>query len=254
VPNEKEKTNLFSSAGKDDFWMRARSDVISVLTQLAKRPTTITAYFNGKQDFILTAVLGLLPERNLLVLDEGPSDKRNAQLLQSGRVSCVTVHDHIRIRFECVNLVRARYKGRGVIVCPIPSAVFYLQRRESFRIATSVLTPPLCYVPLSDQDDPLELVVVDISASGVGLHDLETRLTLDPLTPALFRGCTLYLPDFAELTVNLQFRNHRREVRKDGREVQRIGAMFVDMRPGTGNHVQQYVNRLQLKQIALSRQ
>ena len=79
------KTDLFRPDGEDDFWVRSRSQVLAVLSRMRNRTTPVTAYFDGDQKFILTAVLGLLKERDLLILDEGPSEKLNVKLLRSGR-------------------------------------------------------------------------------------------------------------------------------------------------------------------------
>ena len=253
APEQNENSNLSGPTERDDFWIRSRPEVLAVLTRLGARPTTITAYFNRKQDFILTAILGLQEERNLLILDEGPSDELNAKLILAGRAACVAVHDHVRVRFECTDFERAHYDGRPVFVCPIPTAVYYVERRECFRVATSVLHPPLCYLPQPEGDSPLVLPVVDISAGGVGLHDVEGKLALGPEAPDLFRGCRLHLPDYTDLTVDLRIKNHHPVVRNDGKEVRKIGAMFVDLRPGTSSQIQQYVNRIQLSQIALTR-
>ncbi len=252
VSESLEKTELFNPGGDNDFWVRSRNQVLAILSRLKKRPTILTAYFDGKQSFILTAVLDLLKDRDLLILDEGPSEQLNAKLLQSGRASFVTVHDHIRIRFDCGDLKRARYKGRVVFVCPIPTKLFYLERRECFRASVSVVHPPVCYLPQS-QLEPLKLLVVDISVGGVGLHNLHEPLEVKSQESCLFRDCRLYLPDFAELTVDLQVQNIHSAVRKDGKKVQKIGAKFMNLRPGDSNHIQQYVNRIQIKQISARR-
>ena len=246
------KTDLFRPDGEDDFWVRSRSQVLAVLSRMRNRTTPVTAYFDGDQKFILTAVLGLLKERDLLILDEGPSEKLNVKLLRSGRACCVAMQDQVRIRFDCVNLERARYKGCSVLVCPIPRELLYLQRRECYRVAASVVNPPVCYVPQLEQN-PLKLLVVDISVGGVSLHNLHQPMQAKPQDLRLYRGCKLYLPDFGELTVDLEVQNIRRAVRKDGTEVQKIGARFMNLRPGASSHIQRYVNKIQLKQIAMSR-
>ncbi len=246
------KTDLFRPDGENDFWVRSRSQVLAVLSRLKNRTTPVTAYFNGDQSYIITVVLGLLKERDLLILDEGPSDKLNVKLLRSGQACCVAMQDNIRIRFDCANLKRARYKGCGVFVCPIPGELLYLQRRECYRVAVSVLNPPVCFVPQRKQD-PLELLVVDISVGGVSLHNLNQPVRAKPQDLPLYRGCRLFLPDFGELTVDLKLQSIRRAVRKDGTEVQKIGARFVNLRPGASNHIQRYVHKIQLKQMAISR-
>jgi c-di-GMP-binding flagellar brake protein YcgR len=247
-----EKTDLFNPGGEGDFWVRSRKEVLVILSRLKNKVTTVTAYFDRNQSFILTAVLGLLKDRDVLVLDEGPSDELNLKLLQSGQASCVTVHDRIRIRFDCANLKRARYKGRSVLVCPIPRELLYLERRECFRVAASVVHPPVCYVPQPEQE-PLKLLVVDISVGGLGLYNLNRPMDVKSEDSCLYCGCRLHLPDFAKLTVDLRVQNIRRVVHEDGKEAQKIGAKFMYLRPGDSNHIQQYVNSIQLKQIAMTR-
>jgi c-di-GMP-binding flagellar brake protein YcgR len=254
TPDHTAKTDLFSPDGKGDYWLRSRKEILAVLTDLGRKPTTITAYLPGNRDFILTAVLGLLPSRDLLVLDQGRSDALNDRLLEGGRAVCVAVHDHIRTRFDCAGAQAARFKGRGAFVCPIPARLYYRQRREWFRVATSVLDPPVCRVPQPGGGAPVELLVVDIGVGGVGLHDLARRLPLDPGAPRRLENCLLCLPAFGELSVDLQIRYHQPVTRKDGQEAVRVGAMFVGLRPGGARLLQQYVNRIQLGQLLLARE
>ena len=248
-----EKTELFNPGGDHDFWLHSPRQVLAVLKRLKKKTATVTAYFSGKKSYILTAVLGLSPNRDLLILDEGPNEELNLKLLQSRQACCVTMLDCIRIRFDCADLKRALYKGGRVFVCPIPRSLLYLERRDCFRVATSVVHPPVCYVPRHTQE-PLELLVVDISVGGVGLHNMNPSQPLgtDAGDPRLYRDCRLYLPDYAELTVDLRVRNARTTVRHDGLEVQKIGAEFMNLRPGICDVIQQYVHSIQLRQIATS--
>ncbi len=246
-----EKTELFNPGGEHDFWLRSPRQVLAVLKRLKKKTTTVTAYFDGKKSYILTAVLDLLPNRDLLILDDGPNDELNQKLLESHQACCVTMLDCIRVRFDCADLKRARYQGRRVLVCPIPQSLLYLERRDCFRVATSVVHPPVCYVPRREQE-PLELLVVDISVGGVGLHNLNQPISVDARDSRLYTDCRLYLPDYAELTVDLRVRNVHNQVRHDGLEVQKIGAEFVNLRPGTCDAIQQYVHSIQLRQIASS--
>lgn len=246
--NNAQKTGLFSVDEQEKYMLYSKEAIIRVLNELSKKPDIITAYFNGGKEYLLTAVLGVLTDRDLVVLDLGPDEKRNERALERGRLVCVSKHDNIDIKFRCEGLRRARYQGRAALACPLPESLYRLQRREFFRVATPTINVLKCRIPQQDTD-PLELPIVDISCGGVGLHDLSRHLEAQP--PDIIRGCGIELPEFGFLVVDLQVRNIIPQTLNDGREVNRVGCAFMGLSLDKNALIQRYINKLQVDQKAL---
>lgn len=243
------KTNLSDLESQEQFLLHSPGEIAHVLLDLGKRPDIITAYFGGNSRYLLTAVVTVLAERGLVVLDYGPDEAANEAALKEGRMLCVTKHERISIKFTLTGMQRARYQGHPVIAAPLPDTLFRLQRREFFRVRTPMGVPATCIVPWSD-GEKLEQTVADIGYGGLALIDADMSFSGE-LRDTL-SGCILKLPEHGEVEVDLEVRNILPIKNKDGSEYQRIGCQFGRMSLDRSAKIQRYINQLQIAQKAIS--
>lgn len=241
---------LDSIEEQDKYLIRSKLEITRVLNDLAKKPDIITAYFNHGKEYLLTAVISALPDRNLLVLDYGPDEHVNERALAADRVVCVTKHDNISIKFACRGLKRARFQGDKVFAAPIPESLFRLQRREFFRVKTPTVNPIICRIPVDDEQ-VLELPLVDISCGGIGMKDPGHRLDVE--IRDILPGCAIELPDFGTLEVDLQVRNIANTPEKGNSDARRLGCAFLNLPLDRNVVVQRFINKVEVEQRALAR-
>jgi c-di-GMP-binding flagellar brake protein YcgR len=244
-----DKTELFSIPDQEQYLVHSRLEIVRVLQELSKRPDIITAYFNHGKEYALTAVLGVLTERDLLVLDYGADEKLNQRLMAADRITCVTKHDNIDVRFTVTGVQRAKFQNQPAFAALLPESVYRLQRREFFRVSTPIVNPLIVRIPQGNAD-PIELPMADISVGGVGLHDCELSFDAEPLTR--LEGCGIELPGFGFVKVDLEVRNVSLQPLNDGSQVRRIGCAFLDMPLDVSARIQRYIHRLQIEQKATS--
>ncbi len=244
----RQKTELFEpTQGQEEYILRSRDQVISVLKELSKRPDIVTAYFGGGKHHMLTAVLAVLPERDLAVLDIGPEETLNRRAQAAERLVCVTKHDGVAVRFSLSGLSRAKFQGREVFAAPLPESVLRLQRREFFRVHVPLMNPVTCRIPCPD-GGTLTLNVSDISVGGIGLIDPTFRI--EPIPTTVLEQCYLTIPDFDSFNVDLEIRSAHRLRQRDGNEVNRIGCRYAHLAPDKLVIIQRYINKLQIEQRA----
>ncbi|PKM46221.1 MAG: hypothetical protein CVV05_04410 [Gammaproteobacteria bacterium HGW-Gammaproteobacteria-1] len=247
---EEKKTELFDGSDDDRFLLTSRTAISNVLLDLSKRPDILTAYFNHGKEYILTAVLAVMPERNLVVLDYGADEKLNQRLLDYGRAVCVTKHDNISIKFGCNILQRAKFQDRQALAASLPETLFRQQRREFFRVSMPLVNTVKCLIPRLDQDE-LALNVVDISCGGVGLIDPKNRFA--PEVGTVLEGCRIDLPDSGPLVFDLVVRNSFMQAQNDGSQVRRLGCSFSGLSLDKNAVIQRYIHRVQIEQKAKSK-
>lgn len=246
---EARRTELFDYEEQEKYLLYSRTAIINVLHELTKRPDIITAYFNNGREYILTAVLSVIPDRDLVVLDYGADEKQNRRLLEHGRVVCVTKHDNISIKFSLEGVQRAKFQERQALAAPVPETLFRLQRREYYRVPTSTLNPLKCFVPQPDGSELL-VNVADISCGGVGLVD--PRNTFAPEVGTILGGCRIELPEYGNLHCDLQVRNTFMQRQNDGNQVRRIGCAFIALPVDKNALIQRYIHRVQVELKAIS--
>lgn len=247
---EDKKTELFDGGDDERFLLTSKAAISNVLVDLSKRPDILTAYFNHGKEYILTAVLAVMPERNLLVLDYGADEKLNQRLLEYGRAVCVTKHDNINIKFGCDILQRAKFQDRQALAAALPESLFRQQRREFFRVALPQINAVKCHIPLSDQNE-VALSMTDISCGGIGLVD--TTRQFNPELGTVLQGCRAELPDTGTLVFDLVVRNNFLLTQNDGSQARRIGCAFHGLPLDKNAIIQRFIHRMQIEQKAKSR-
>ncbi len=249
--SDNNKTELSAVTEHEKYLLYSRTAIINVLLDLSKRPDIITAYFNGGREYLLTAVLTVLPERDLVVLDYGADEKQNRRMLAADRIVCVTKHDNISIKFSCEELQRARFQERQAFAARLPETLFRLQRREFFRVSTPVFNPLKCVIP-NEEHAALELNIADISVGGIGLADPYCRFAPEPGT--VLRECQIDLAEFGTLSCDLLVRNSYLQSQHDGGKLRRIGCAFVNLPLDKNAILQRYIHRIQIEQKAIKRE
>jgi c-di-GMP-binding flagellar brake protein YcgR len=243
-----EQTDLSAIEDHERFLLRSAGEIRNELLNLSKKPDIITAYFNGGKEFILTAVLGVLADRQLLVLDVGPDDAITQRAIAAGNLVCTTRSLGVPVKFRCQGLRSAKFQGQAAIAAAMPDNLYRQQRREYFRVSVPRIQSPNLDIHLSD-GQLRSLKVLDLSIGGLSISDPE-----DQFHPAIhdeFQGCRLSLPEFGELTVNIQIRNQSK-FHRSNEVLSRYGAAFVGLGMSDNLHLQRYLYHLQALNSATS--
>ena len=131
-----------------------------------------------------------------------------------------------------------------------------LQRREYFRLATPIVNPVPCVIPISDEtnqdaDRTLELTLYDVSLGGIGV------ITTDPLDErivigASFDKCKISFPDIGETSLTLRVRNITPITMKDGVIKHRVGLQFISPSRGNEALINRYTFNLERQAMAVA--
>ncbi|MCK5609910.1 flagellar brake protein [Candidatus Pacearchaeota archaeon] len=245
--SNEQKTALFNIEDQDKFLIQSEVAVQRIFTEIARDRDIVTGYFNNGTQHILTAVLGVLPDHDRLVLDYSQDEKINQQVLEYGRLVCTTRHDRIRIKFSCEGIQLAKYQDRKALSCPIPEFLYRLQRREFFRVDMPVAHPIICRIPQAG-GDPLELPVMDMSVGGLRLQ-IENQ-EFNPELKELLTGCGIKLPELGFIAIDLEVRNIMDRTLVDGRQARHIGCAFAGLGMEKNVTIQRFLHQVQVEQKA----
>lgn len=241
-----EQTEISAIEVHDRFLLRSPAEIRTELVNLAKKPDIITAYFNDGREFILTAVLGVLAERGLLVMDVGPDDTITRRAIASGKLVCTTRSMGVPVKFTCTGLQGAKFQGQQAIAAALPDNLYRQQRREYFRVMVPRIQSPTLQLTTADGKN-FSLKVLDLSLGGLGITDQEDRF--QPETLSEFGDCRLHLPEFGEMDVHIQIRNHGKYHTSTG-SISRYGAAFVNLGMSGNLQLQRYLYHLQTIALA----
>ena len=222
----------------EDFTIHGVNRVIEKLRMLQKGRRIITAYFDEGRQSLMTAIIDLLPEKNLLILDYGPNDEINKQLLTSPKVIFKANLNGVTAQFSTRGLQNATYQKQSVFACSIPEQILWIQRRDTYRVRTqynSSITVLLTF----ESGRTKQYQVLDISAGGLSIEDSE--MDEEFALGKVFEACTLELGEFGEGRVSIEVRDHLPMRRNQPSSSRRIGFMFHKLPHDLEARIQRFI-------------
>jgi len=197
----------------------------------------------GGEDMMLTTLLHVQPERNLLVFDCSGSDDINRRFQQSVRNVFAGRPGGIHVQFTTGRASEMIYGGSKAFSVALPKHVVRLQRRDTFRIETP-RGKPLQFFGRLASGNLLTLPVHDISVAGLGMTALSLQ---DGLAPGdRLENCHFALPeDEHELFFSATVRHITAQIGRTGVQQWRIGLHFENMPGVEENRIQRYIARVE---------
>ena len=220
-----------------------RGEIMQKLRQLGKKNSLITLYFNDQT--MLSTVVDVLSDKNLLVLDYGGNEELNQKLLKHDRAVVKTDYDGITAQFSIKGIRKARLQGKSSFACPLPESVLWVQRREFYRVKVPLSEVVTCELIHGDNDHT-EYPVLDISGGGIALFDSNEELEIEPGN--IFHNCKLTLGEHDAALVNLEVRNIIPVNPDEPSEGRRCGCAFLNLSGDFEVSIQKFINLVDQQQ------
>ena len=227
----------------EHYMLYGRGEIMQKLRQLGKKKSLISLHFS--ESSMLSTVVDVLSDRNLLVLDYGGDEEMNQKLLKHNRAVVKTDYDGIQAQFSIKDIRKARLQGKPSFACPLPEDVLWVQRREYYRVRIPLSEVVTCELIHGD-NHRTEYPVLDISTGGIALFNQNNELELEPGN--VFHNCKLTLGDHSTAFINLEVRNNILKNPNDPGEGMRCGCAFLNLIGDVEVDVQKFINLVDLQQ------
>jgi c-di-GMP-binding flagellar brake protein YcgR len=217
------------------------AEIERILRGVKERKALVTAYSENNRDFLVTTLVAVDAAAKCLYLGAGPEAAVNQALAASTEVDFNTALDQIRILFKTPALTLVELAGESVLRADLPKELLRIQRREYYRLPTSMTHPVKCQIDHDGQ--MIDTVVLDISIGGVGVlaysQDAELR------EGDVYHGCRLSLPDAGNYVVSLRIRAVYDQTLRNGVLSRRVGCQFIGLAPSVETDIQRYIIRVE---------
>jgi c-di-GMP-binding flagellar brake protein YcgR len=225
----------------EQYLLHNRAAIIQKLKQLGKGKSNITAHFGGGKYTLLTQVIDILSEKDLVVLDYGSNETVNKKLLEADRVVFKTQHEGITAQFNATKIQKAKLHAKPAFACAIPDSILWVQRRQYYRVRIPLADKVIC--ELAHDDVLIPYSILDISIAGIALHIKDSEYALEP--GMTFNNARLNLPDGETGTVNLEVVNQL-PLKFDNPDAgERFGCQFQDISMDTSAKIQRYIYNIE---------
>ena len=240
------KIELLTSEDANRYLVRHAGEIERVLRDVMRDRAIVAAYGENGKDFLLTSIIGVEPKQNAIFLGYGPDERLNAQLLDARNVTFATTHDQVRVQFSCDRIERVDFNHETAFRVAMPRELLRLQRREYYRLVTSVVNPVKCMI--NTEAGMMEALVVDISIGGVSILSYQEDGGL--AAGETYNGCRIALPGSGEFALSLAVRTTFEITLKNGRQTHRAGCQFIDLPPSVETEIQRYIIRVERERRA----
>ena len=232
------------------YQIHSRREIITLLRSLQEQRQMLTMLINGSPEAVVTSILEIDEESNFLLIDSAPNPAMNRRIAESDNISFETVLDHIRILFFAAEIQECMYEDRAALQMAIPASLIRLQRREFYRVQTSISNPVRCTIPVQHElgIETVTLTLQNVSGGGIALID--DQKSLDNTTGQIYKDCRIHLPGNTVVVTALQVRNSQDITLPTGKIVRRIGCLFIELPPAMLAAIQRYITKLEREQNA----
>ncbi|WDS36811.1 flagellar brake protein [Pseudoxanthomonas sp.] len=236
----------------DRYLVRNPRQVRRLLQDLIEQRSTITAHVAGRDQSFPTALLQADEDSDWILLDGSHNEASNRAAAQASHLLCFAQLNHVRLRFRVEEIERIDRDGQVAFRVPLPESLYYVQRREFYRLETPITESPICrlQIPGDPGEAPceLELRVVDISGGGMAI-----ALAADMPQLALrqtYPDCILMLPDQPPIRLSLTVCSQLRQTTPSGADYTRVGLQFGALPRGADASIQRYIFRVDRQRSA----
>lgn len=240
---------------EESFLVHNLKEITRILNDLSKKKVMLKVSFNHGADECLTTIIEVDSKHHAVNLDIGLDEDFNRRLLASHHV-IFSKEDGVRIKWTSAQISLVTLNDGKAIKIALPKKLIRLQRREFYRLATSIVNPVICKIPVtdsinSDEERCLELTLLDVSLGGIGViatHPLDAVYVLG----ASFERCKISLPDVGVTSLTLQLKSITALTMRDGAIKNRIGFEFIKLTRVNQGFINQYTYNLERLEMALA--
>jgi c-di-GMP-binding flagellar brake protein YcgR len=215
------------------------------LRSLLSRGDFLTVEFEGGQ--IVTQVLDVDSRSARFVFDLGCSDSSNAALARADALTLRSQPSGIQTEFTTGPAVKVLFDGRPAFEAPMPTLLYYVQRRQYYRVETPLVNPFVAH-GRDEAGNVFHFDVKNLSLGGVALRVSDDRFETAE-RGGVWRGVTLRMGPFGEVSVDLEIAAPRYELMQTGERRAILGCRFIDLSGCAERALQRTITQLELKHL-----
>lgn len=228
-----------------------QAGIVKLLRRLLERREVVHVYPEGTERVLLTALVDVQPQAGRLVLDCGPDEAINRQLLAAGAGTALASDAGVRVLFPLAALQRIEREDGPAFASELPAALARIQRRHFFRLSLGSRDAVVCRVE-GESGPSQRYAVLDLSIGGVALLEPDSG-NLPAWTPGSVHDAVLELGDgdAGTMAVQIEVLHVRRLGARRGRQGS-VGCRFVALgRPETAR-LERYIRDQERRRLVVA--
>lgn len=230
------------------FSIQNSRQIISHLSLLVKNKCLLSARFGANNESYITTLLGINEKNNTVILDYGSKEDLNQRILNANKVAFDTDYQGIKVSFTGAELKKITHQGESAFSMAIPKSLYWMQRREYYRVKSPLSKPNYCQLILDDRK-PVNLKLYDISLTGFAMLNVSKEIS-DLLVPGkTFEQCKLILSEAGEGMISFEICAKYIINPDKVQKIQKIGCKFIKLSRSVEETIQRYMQQIQREDL-----
>lgn len=222
--------------------------IVNNLGLLQAKKCLLSVLFGANQESYLTTILEIDNSKGLITLDYGPNEELNQHLLKIGKARFESSYEGIKSSFVGTDIKKINYKGAPAFTLPIPKSLYWLQRREYFRVKPPLAKPSYCQLKQEDKA-PVNLVLYDISLTGFAMLNTSKEISEWLMPRQIVENAKLILRGAGETNVAFEVCTKYVINPNKVQKMQKIGCKITNLTQQSSNIIQNYIQEVQREDI-----
>lgn len=147
----------------DQFLKQTPLAVLGVLRDLQKGQVPVRISWPGGQ--FISKILDV--NTDALIIDFGSQEYENKAVQRAGKVTIAAETHGAKVEFTVAQLSSGDYQSLPAFTTPLPASLWFIQRREYFRISAPLYPAYFCKARMPDKSQ-LRFRLFDLSLGGMG--------------------------------------------------------------------------------------
>jgi c-di-GMP-binding flagellar brake protein YcgR len=208
----------------------------------------LSARFGTNNESYITTLLDINAGDNSLVLDCGSKEDLNQRILNVDKITFDADYNGIKVSFSGEALKKITHKKDPAFSIPIPKALYWMQRREYYRVKSPLSKSSYCQLIVEGRE-PVNLKLYDISLSGFAMLN-DSKEVSDLLIPGTsFSESKLILSGAGESMVSFEI-CAKYIINPDKLlKIQKIGCKFIKITHRVEEIIQRYMHQIQREDL-----
>lgn len=242
-----------SETSKENFVKTNKLAICAILRDLKKNDTAVMIV-HARGQFI-SRILDVVPETNQFIFDFGSVAHENIAALAASQLTIIAEPTGAKIEFTCNPLKEIQYLSLPAFSTSIPDSLYFIQRREYFRVNIPQWPAYYCAGKFTD-GSKFSYTLADVSLGGMGVYAVKGS-EFPVQNCGILRDVSVDLCGFGIFKLDLQFIRaiDKQVVNNKGETltVQRLSFKFPRLSPIQEKGLQRAIFELEKQQTAKAR-
>jgi flagellar brake protein len=230
------------------FSIQNPKQIINHLSLLLKNKCLLSARFGTNNESYITTLLAINEANNSLVLDCGSKEDLNQRILNAGKITFDTEYNGIKVSFVGAALKKITHKREDAFSIPIPKSLYWMQRREYYRVKSPLSKPSYCQLIVEDRE-PVNLKLYDISLTGFAMLNVSKEVSELLIPGTSFSQSKLILSEAGEGMISFEICAKYIINPEKPQKIQKIGCKFIKISRPVEEIIQRYMNQIQRQDL-----